>query len=196
MKILHISDTHNLHHTLNHLPDADIIIHSGDFTVMGSENEAIDFMNWFCDLPYRHKIFLTGNHDTCMLNAEVNGLPENVHLLNNSNIVIDGIKICGISFFNIRDLSGEKVNPVKAVPADSDIIITHQPPLNILDFSDNIHYGSFLLRERIMQVRPSLHLFGHVHNNYGIIYKNGIVFSNAALLDATYKLAAPRLLCI
>ena len=58
MKIVHISDTHNQHRRLNRLPDADIFVHSGDFTMNGSEQEAIDFMNWLCDLPYPHTRFL------------------------------------------------------------------------------------------------------------------------------------------
>lgn len=44
MIILHISDTHGQHAKLNDLPAADKIVHSGDFTFGGSEQEAIDFM--------------------------------------------------------------------------------------------------------------------------------------------------------
>lgn len=43
MKILHISDTHNKHNLLKNLSDADVIIHSGDVSFAGSENEVIDF---------------------------------------------------------------------------------------------------------------------------------------------------------
>lgn len=31
MKILHLSDTHGCHRQLQNLPEADLIIHSGDF---------------------------------------------------------------------------------------------------------------------------------------------------------------------
>ena len=37
MKILHISDTHGCHRRLHDLPQADIVVHSGDFTMNGSE---------------------------------------------------------------------------------------------------------------------------------------------------------------
>ena len=56
MTILHISDTHGLHNQLTDLPAADVIVHSGDFTLSGSEKEAIEFMQWFSDLPYKHKV--------------------------------------------------------------------------------------------------------------------------------------------
>lgn len=51
MRIIHISDTHNMHRRLTNLPEGDVIVHSGDFTMMGTEGEALDFMEWFCDLP-------------------------------------------------------------------------------------------------------------------------------------------------
>ena len=72
--ILHISDTHSQHRQLTQLPDADILVHSGDFTMNGSEQEAIDFANWFCDLPYFHKIFICGNHDACLYGTQIDGL--------------------------------------------------------------------------------------------------------------------------
>lgn len=70
MKILHLSDTHGQHKNLRSLPEADVIVHSGDFTFAGSEEEAYDFMNWFCNLPYEHKVFIAGNHDMCMYGAD------------------------------------------------------------------------------------------------------------------------------
>lgn len=56
MKILHISDTHNKHRELGVMSKADVLVHSGDFTLGGSDMEALDFLEWFCDQPYKHKI--------------------------------------------------------------------------------------------------------------------------------------------
>ena len=44
MKILHLSDTHNCHHRLRHLPEADVVVHSGDFCMTGTEQEALAFL--------------------------------------------------------------------------------------------------------------------------------------------------------
>lgn len=41
MKILQISDTHNRHSLLSHLPIADMIVHCGDFTEYGTEKEVL-----------------------------------------------------------------------------------------------------------------------------------------------------------
>lgn len=99
MKILHLSDTHGCHRRLKQLPTADIVVHSGDFCMTGSETEAIDFLNWFCDLPYNHKIFICGNHDDCLYGADIDGLDGNVHYLCNSGIEIEGMKFYGMPMF-------------------------------------------------------------------------------------------------
>lgn len=82
MKILQISDTHNKHRLLTNLPAADVIVHCGDFADRGTEDEVLDFLNWFIELPYPHKIFITGNHDLCLWEAEgIENLPDNLHFL-------------------------------------------------------------------------------------------------------------------
>ena len=43
LKILHLSDTHGVHRRLRDLPEADILVHSGDFTMSGSEAETLDY---------------------------------------------------------------------------------------------------------------------------------------------------------
>ena len=63
-----------MHRQLTNLPEGDVIVHSGDFTMMGTEGEALDFMEWFCDLPHRHKVFIAGNHDFCLRGARLEGL--------------------------------------------------------------------------------------------------------------------------
>ena len=40
MRIVHISDTHNRHRQLTKLPEGEVIVHSGDFTMAGTEAEA------------------------------------------------------------------------------------------------------------------------------------------------------------
>ena len=103
MKILHISDTHGKHHQLKDLPEADVVVHTGDITEDGTEEEVKDFIEWFGNLPYKHKIFIAGNHDDCLYGANIEGLPDNVHYLCNDGITIDGIKFYGVPMF-VEDL--------------------------------------------------------------------------------------------
>lgn len=98
MRILHISDTHNRHHDLAPMPDADVLIHSGDFADRGTEDEVLDFLNWFIALPYKHKLFVTGNHDLCLWNAiDIEDLPDNLHFLQDRGCEIEGLRFFGLA---------------------------------------------------------------------------------------------------
>lgn len=185
MKILHLSDTHGLHHRLDDMPEADVIIHSGDISNSGTEEEVLDFLNWFIGLPYPHKIFVTGNHDLCLWEAEgIEDLPGNIHFLQDKGVEIGGVKFFGIAYNHFEAM----------IPADTDIVVTHEPPVMILDRSSGIHWGNAPLRNRIFEVSPKYHLFGHAHQDYGTVEQEGIIFSNAALLDDMNRLVRmPRL---
>lgn len=188
MKILHISDTHGCHHRLHNLPEADVVVHSGDFTMSGSQPEAIDFMNWFCDLPYSHKIFICGNHDECLYGASIDGLDSNVHYLCNSGIEIDGIKFYGVPMFMSDCITDRQSWNYERIPPDTDILITHSPAFGILDFDDEINYGSEDLLAKIKSLNLNAHLFGHIHAQHGITTQNNIIFSNGSIMNADYSL--------
>ena len=195
MKVLHISDTHGCHRQLHDLPQADVIVHSGDFTMNGSEQEALDFMNWFCDLSYPHMIFICGNHDDCLYGSTIDGLDDNVHYLCNSGVEIDGMKFYGIPMFMSDCITGRQARHYANIPDDTDILITHTPPFGILDFDDNINYGSEELLSRITAVQPRVHLFGHIHSQRGIVTLSGTIFSNGAVMNTDYSnLRKPNLI--
>lgn len=192
MTILHLSDTHGQHTKITNLPAADVIVHSGDFTFGGSEREAIDFMQWFCDLPYKYKVFIAGNHDMSMYGAaNIEGLPKDVHYLSNSSVVIDGIKFYGLPMFMEDTMEGTYDKLINSIPYDTDVLVTHQPPYGILDGGEyhgkqDFHYGNYLLYAKVLGIKPRLHLFGHDHNVYGSEERFGTIFSNAAVVDSQY----------
>ena len=197
MKILHLSDTHGCHHRLQNLPEADVVVHSGDFCMVGSEQEAIDFVNWFCDLPYRHKIFICGNHDGCLYGADIDGLDDNVHYLCNSGIEIDGLKFYGVPMFMGDCVSDRQSRNYAKIPSDSDILITHSPAYGIFDFDDNINYGSEEILDRLTALNLKAHLFGHIHAQHGIKEQNGVIYSNGAIINADYTiLSTPNIIIV
>jgi len=73
MNIVAISDTHNMHKRLtstgefpNKLPNADLLIHAGDFSGQGMKGEVIDFIKWLKKINCQYKygiVFIAGNHD-------------------------------------------------------------------------------------------------------------------------------------
>lgn len=191
--ILHLSDTHGQHKNLKSLPEADIIVHSGDFTFAGSEEEAYDFMNWFCNLPYKHKIFIAGNHDMCMYGADhIDGLSRNVHYLYNNSVVIDGIKFYGIPMFMEDCMDGNLDVFINNIPDDTDVLITHMPPNGTCDLADYgkgpEHRGNATLAELLKKLHPTCHLFGHEHDAYGKTIKENVIYSNACVVDSRYNL--------
>lgn len=187
ISILHLSDTHNRHRQLTNLPDADVIVHSGDFTMAGTEHEVMDFVNWFCDLPYLYKIVIAGNHDACLYGADISGLDKNCYYLCHSSVNIEGINFHGIPMFVEDAITGNDRLYFQSIPQKADVLITHQPPLGVLDFDGIYHYGNADLLKKVEQIKPKLHLFGHIHSAYGIETLNGTTFSNAALIDEDYR---------
>lgn len=184
MKILHLSDTHNCHHRLRDLPEADVVVHSGDFCMVGTEKEAIDFLNWFCDLPYKHKIFICGNHDDCLYEANINGLPDNVHYLCNSGIEIDGVKFYGVPMFMGDCITDRQSRNYAKIPDDTDVLITHSPAYGILDFDDGINYGSDEILKKLSDHHLKAHIFGHIHAQHGVMMQSGVTFSNGTIMTA------------
>ena len=182
MKILHLSDTHGCHRRLWELPEADVVVHSGDFCMGGTEEEAIDFIDWFCDLPYAHKIFIAGNHDDCLYGAKIEGLDNNTHYLCNSGIEIEGIKFYGVPMFMEYCASGRENLHYAKIPIETDILITHNPPYGILDMDEGVNYGSEKLLEKLTTLNLKAHLFGHIHARHGIETINGITFSNGSII--------------
>lgn len=191
--ILHLSDTHGQHKNLKSLPEADVIVHSGDFTFAGSEEEAYDFMNRFCNLPYKHKIFIAGNHDMCMYGADhIDGLSRNVHYLYNNSVVIDGIKFYGIPMFMEDCMDGNLDVFINNIPDDTDVLITHMPPKGTCDLANYgkgpEHRGNATLAELLKKLHPTCHLFGHEHDAYGKTIKENVIYSNACVVDSRYNL--------
>ena len=44
-------------------PEADVLLHAGDFSMIGEVNEVINFNEWMGQLPYEHKLVIAGNHE-------------------------------------------------------------------------------------------------------------------------------------
>lgn len=84
------------------------------------------------------------------------------------------------------------------IPTDTDILITHGPPSSILDkTSSGYNLGCKELIKSVKSIQPKLHVFGHVHANYGQ-FKNEVelgrtLFINASLCDKYFHIAHPAI---
>ena len=76
----------------------------------------------------------------------------------------------------------------KDIPKDTDILVTHGPPYGILDLNMyKEHTGCPHLLKKVMEVRPQLHVFGHIHEGYGIHLEEDTIFHNASSVNVAYK---------
>ena len=190
MQITCISDTHNLHDKLIIPEQGDIIVHAGDITEGGTQRELRDFFKWFAQLPFTHKICIAGNHDFFLENISEKAIkkliPANVTYLNDSGISINGYKFWGSPYIPFQQNWAFTKSPIeieehwKKIPEDTDILITHTPPKGILDITTyEVEVGCPALKKEISKKKPTIHIFGHLHDNYGKVMRKDITYINA-----------------
>jgi Icc-related predicted phosphoesterase len=201
MKIVLISDSHGQHHLLD-LPPGDVLVHAGDFSRSGKPAEAKDFLRWLADQPFRHKIFVAGNHDFIAEKEPAlfrSWVPDNCTYLEDQQVEVEGLRIWGSPItpwffdwaFN-RNRGGDICRHWDFIPDGLDLLITHGPPAGILDVTARgEHVGCEDLRKRIEKARPKVSVFGHIHEAYGRAEVDGTSFYNASVLDLGYRMANP-----
>lgn len=202
-RIVCLSDTHNCNEQIN-VPDGDILIHSGDATVMGTVDEIKRFNSWFSSLPHKRKIFIAGNHDWLFEKDNERArmlLDRSIVYLQDSSTEIDGLRVYGSPWqprffdwaFNLNR-GYEMAGKWKLIPNDIDILITHGPPNGILDLVPRKGWdenaGCEELRKKVEEIaalgRLKLHVFGHIHCGYGTHERFGVKFVNASNCDEQY----------
>ena len=177
-------------------PPVDLLIHSGDHTGHGSRDEWVLAMRWLgrqqagliVTTPGNHDFFTQDEPDEARQIAQESG----VLLLIDEECLIpemaDGLRIYGSPWqpwfhdwaynfpendihtgYNVAETTWAKI------PEHTDILITHGPPYGLHDAIGQKHYpewddrvGCRKLLERIQIVQPRLHVFGHIHEGYGL----------------------------
>jgi Icc-related predicted phosphoesterase len=188
MRIVCVSDTHGFH-ARTEVPPGDVLVHSGDLTRHGSLADLPDFNRWLGTLPHRHKVVIAGNHDFCfeMHPAAARECITNAIYLEESGCEIEGLTFYGSpwtpTFFDWAFMKDDPDLAAKwaTIPKGVDVLITHGPPLNLLDWTNrNERAGSATLAARVREVRPRLHVFGHIHEAAGRVDFEGTTFLNAS----------------
>lgn len=192
MKLVLISDTHGMHSHVK-LPEGDVLIHAGDISNMGTVPEITSFLHWFEKQPHRHKIFIAGNHDFLFEKEPRLArslVPASVIYLEDSGVEIDGLHFWGSPWTPaFHNWAFQLRHPEHArfqwglIPKNTDILITHGPPLGKLDAVRIERVGCFHLAWATVPIEPKLHVFGHIHESYGVEHQDttGTCYANAAL---------------
>jgi len=189
MRIVAVADTHTFEEDLREIPEGDVFVHAGDLLRGGTLAELRGVAAWIAGLPHRHKIVVAGNHDWCFARQRREAcsvLGPDVVYLQDSGTVIDGVPFWGTPWqpafhdwaFNLP--RGEALAERWAlVPQDTAVLISHGPPRGFGDRGPVPgRLGCEELLGRVRQIRPALHLFGHIHQDGGLFDDDGICLVN------------------
>lgn len=184
VRVVCVSDTHNLHEQLPPLPNGDVLIHAGDLTQSGTPQELHAVLTWLNNQPHQYKMFIAGNHDRGLedpsfivsLKEQYPGL---LYLQETSMSL--GIRGRELVFFGspftprqgswafqyprMTSLEADLINRWDSIPSTHvDVLITHGPPRYHLDFT----CGCIGLLKALWKTKPTLHVFGHIHGARGM----------------------------
>jgi|SRR6185369_6144923 len=177
-----ISDLHGFYPELQ---GGDLLIVAGDLTARDTPEQYHQFIDWISSQRYKRKIFIAGNHDNIIFKHGgvlkiYQEADSSVQYLCDSGTEFEGLKIWGspwsLWFPGINPhctaFTGseeELIDKWEKIPDEVDILVTHTPPHGIMDANfQEKHCGSKgLLGQLIYRIRPFLHVFGHIHEDYG-----------------------------
>ena len=215
MKITMISDTHNKHKQLNgDLPGGELLLHAGDISSMGYKHEIESFLTWFDKIDnYDTKVFIAGNHDWGFQTKpdQCRGLLtgyKTVDYLEDEELVLyfdgpngdrpeENVRIYGSPWqpefnnwaFNLPRNGPGLQHKWNMIPENTDILITHGPAYGFVDDVEGRrgqHLGCELLAERIKEIKPKIHLCGHIHTGQGHYFDGHTHYFNASVLNEQY----------
>ena len=90
--------------------------------------------------------------------------------------------------FNLPRKGEELKRRWNNIPTDTDILITHGPAYGYLDkvIGRTDHLGCELLTKRIKEIKPKIHICGHIHTGYGYTFDGDTHYINASVLNEQY----------
>ena len=198
MRIVFISDTHGKHAELGTLR-GDVLVHCGDFCdgYMNNGHSLAEIDEWFAAQDFALILCVGGNHDF---------LAESLHesgqrVFRNAVYLVDAAyDFAGITFYGAPWLpaltgwahflpDGDRSRKWDLIPESTDILITHTPPLGLLDKPrSGRSIGCAYLRDAVERIGPKLHCFGHVHANPGCLAVSGTEFINATMVNSDIEI--------
>lgn len=192
MKIVAISDFHTNFDLVT--PPGDVLVCAGDSTEDGSVKEIVALNQWLHKQPQRYKILIAGNHDLTLQDPGGSDLITNAIVLCDTSVTIEGVKfhgspwvpyINGCFAFEART-PGDINRKWSMIPEDTDVLITHCGPSGIL----SSRWGDYNLKMRVKEVKPKVHIFGHVHSQHGSMEEvHATRFYNVAICNEKNEVA-------
>lgn len=196
MRIVCVSDTHGRGREIS-VPNGDVLVHAGDLTGTGTLAQIAKEAAWLRSLPHPAKIVIAGNHDFGFQHepGPARAAMEGLVYLEDEEAAVAGLRVWGSPWqpwFHDWAFNLDRGAPIRAkwdlVPSGVDVLVTHGPPQGVLDRTTDGHVvGCEELLVAVARVRPRLHVFGHIHEAYGALERDGTRFVNASTCDARYR---------
>ena len=198
LRIVVISDTHGFEGALakfadddehSHsndflLPEADVLLHCGDFAASGSRKtqraaarRLDEFLARQTHIP--EKIVVQGNHDPDSTAKVLFPSSKAIYVRSSSTITVNGVHFAlepfsrRMAYRNSRRQATSASNAASSFPK-CDILVSHEPPKHCLDLTyHGFSAGSFYLKDLVERAehKPRLWLCGHIHESRGIVAK-------------------------
>lgn len=131
-------------------------------------------------------------------------LITNAIYLQDSMVTICGVNIYGSPWqprycdwaFNNCERGEDILKKWNSIPNGVDILVTHGPPAGHGDIvKSGIHVGCVELLNTVQKrIKPKYHVFGHIHEGYGVSSDGHTTFINAAGCTKGYKLLNPPII--
>ena len=205
-RIVAISDFHG--QLPANLPACDLLLIAGDICPLNDHTPraqadwlATEFRPWLDRQSATHIVATWGNHDFVGELAPYMVPRLRWHMLVDETVELMGLKIYGTPWqprffdwaFNLDEPDLER--KWARIPEGTDILIVHGPPHGYGDLAGpnqfnptGHHTGSPSLTRRILEVRPQLVVFGHIHEGYGVYDLENMVLANVSLLNERYEM--------
>eukprot|EP00929_Paragymnodinium_shiwhaense_P113855 TRINITY_DN82144_c0_g1_i1.p1 TRINITY_DN82144_c0_g1~~TRINITY_DN82144_c0_g1_i1.p1 ORF type:complete len:338 (-),score=29.56 TRINITY_DN82144_c0_g1_i1:39-1052(-) len=133
-----------------------------------------------------------GDHDT---REQIRRLLTNCTYIQDELVHVQGLRIYGTPVqpplpghsWAFSKEQEDRIAAFQEIPEDLDILLTHGPPYGHCDTTLNGRsYGCQDLLDSIQQVQPRFHVFGHIHDGYGVSEEGETTCINASSCTSLY----------
>lgn len=135
------------------------------------------------------------NMEAAVKTKNVRQYLTNCTYLEDSGVELYGLKFWGTPHqpefhrwaFNLKR-GQEILDKWNLIPADTDILITHTPPIGFNDLCySGVRAGCVELLSTIQKrVKPIYNIFGHIHESYGLSSDGKVIYINASTCNIEY----------
>ena len=193
IRIAAVSDLHG--HLSHSIPECDVLCIVGDIPPLYSTAEdwksyrelewvKTKFLRWLKRQPFKRCLVVWGNHDIFAMDPMTRGEAiaviesiDGVSVIENEPVMVEGVLFAGYPYtptiqkrnwaFSMPRGHRQVGMSLDHIHPDTDVLLSHGPPLGFLDQCDNGNVGCAMLAKKVIEVAPRVVFCGHIHECRG-----------------------------